>query len=82
MMRVRPQPVSLGWHPPGSARRANTMAFLRAFFLILLLAAGSFFVCFLVTGQSSYKDYGLRLLRWTLIAAFVFFGVLVLDRVG
>ncbi len=56
------------------------MAFLRALFLLLLLTAGGFFVSFLATGQQRYKHYGLRVLRWTLAAAFVFFGVLILEQ--
>ena len=56
------------------------MAFLRALFLLLLLTAGGFFVCFLATGQQHCKQHGLRVLRWTLVAAFFFFGVLILER--
>jgi hypothetical protein len=56
------------------------MAFLRALFLLLLLISGGFFVHFLVTGQERYKHYGLRVLRWTVVAAFVFFAVLILER--
>lgn len=56
------------------------MAFLRALFLVLLLIAGACFVHFLATGQERYKHYGLRVMRWTVAAAFVFFGVLILER--
>ncbi len=58
------------------------MVFLRALFLLLLLAAAGCFTCFLVTGQQRYKQYGLRVLRWTLVAAFVFFGVLILENLA
>ncbi len=57
------------------------MVFLRALFLFLLLAAAACIICFLVTGQQRYKQYGLRVLRWTLAAASVFFGVLILERI-
>ena len=33
-------------------------------------------------GQPRYKRYGLLVLKWTLIAAFGFFAVLILERVG
>jgi hypothetical protein len=56
------------------------MVFLRALFLLLLLTAGGLFVYFLATGQQRYKHYGLRVLRWTLVVAFFFFSVLILDR--
>ncbi len=58
------------------------MVFLRALFLILLLTSGGFFIGFLVTGQQRYKQHGLRLLRWTLVAAFIFFGVLALENLA
>lgn len=56
------------------------MVFLRALFLLLLLIAGGCFVYFLATGQERYKHYGLRVMRWTVVAAFVFFAVLILER--
>lgn len=56
------------------------MAFLRALFLLLLLISGGCFVYFLATGQQRYKHYGLRVMRWTVVAAFVFFAVLILER--
>lgn len=58
------------------------MVFLRTLFLLLLLASGGLFVGFLVTGQPRYKELGLRVLRWTVAAALVFFGVLVLENLA
>jgi hypothetical protein len=49
---------------------------------LLLLAAGACFVFFVGTGQPRFKRWGLKILRWTLIAAFGFFGVLILERVA
>jgi len=56
------------------------MGIFRALFLLLLLAAAGCFVCFLVTGQVRYKQYGLRVLQLTLGAAFFFFAVLAVER--
>lgn len=56
------------------------MVFLRALFLVLLLTATGCFVCFLVTGQQRYKQYGVRVLRWTMVAAAIFFGVLIVEN--
>jgi len=50
--------------------------------LMLLLAAGVCFVFWVGTGQTRYKHWGLKILKWTLIAAFGFFAVLVLERVA
>ncbi len=58
------------------------MAFLRALFLLLLLTAGCCFVCFLVTGQPRFKQLGLRVLRWTVVAALGFFAILILERLA
>ncbi len=48
---------------------------------LLLLAAGVSFAFYAATGQAHYKRWGLVILKWTLIAAFGFFGVLILERV-
>jgi hypothetical protein len=50
--------------------------------LLLLLASAVLFGLFATTGQARYKRWGLITLMWTLIAAFGFFGVLIVDRLG
>jgi hypothetical protein len=45
------------------------------------LSAGSF-ACFAVTGQARFKHFGLVVLKWTLVGAFVFFGVLIVERIA
>ena len=50
--------------------------------LLFLLAAIVSFMFYAGTGQARFKRYGLVILKWTLIAAFGFFGVLILERVG
>ncbi len=49
---------------------------------MLLLGAAACFVFWVGTGQDRYKRWGLKILKWTLIAAFGFFAVLVLERVA
>ena len=56
------------------------MVFFRALFLILLLGVIFCFVRFIYTGDVRYKQYGLRTLKCILIAAFGFFGVLILQK--
>jgi hypothetical protein len=53
----------------------------RLLVLLLLLAAGVSFALFALTGQPRYKRFGLVVLKWTLIAALVFFAALFLERV-
>jgi len=58
------------------------MLFFRWLVLLLLLAAVVSFSFFVATGQPRFKSYGLRILKWTLLAAFVFFAVLILERIA
>ena len=58
------------------------MLFLRWLLLFLLLGAAVSFLLFAVTGQERYKRYGLITLKWTLIAGFGFFVVLIVERLA
>ncbi len=57
------------------------MLVFRWLILLFLLAAIGCFVVFAVTGQQRFKRYGLIILKWTLLAAFGFFAVLIVERV-
>ena len=48
--------------------------------LLLLLGVALSFVLFVITGKPKYKTHGVRVLKWTLVAAFIFFGVLIIER--
>lgn len=48
---------------------------------LLLLAAGASFLFYVTTGQPGYKRWGLVILKWTILAAFGFFAVLILERI-
>ena len=56
------------------------MLLFRFAIFFLLLAAGVSFAFYIGTGQQRYRSWGLKILKWTLIAALGFFGVLVLER--
>jgi hypothetical protein len=58
------------------------MLLARWIILFLLLSAGVSFVFYIGTGQPHYKRFGWKVLKWTLIAAFAFFAVLIAERVG
>mgnify|MGYP000325961903 FL=1 len=49
--------------------------------MLLLIAAGVSFAFYVGTGQARFKRAGLVVLKWTVIAALGFFGVLILERV-
>jgi hypothetical protein len=50
--------------------------------LLLLLAAAVCFAFYAGTGQVRYRRWGCIVFKWTLIAAFAFFGVLILERLA
>jgi hypothetical protein len=50
--------------------------------LLLLLTAAVSFALFVGTGRTGYKAFGLRTLKWTLLAAACFFAVLILERLA
>ncbi|OIQ74644.1 hypothetical protein GALL_436990 [mine drainage metagenome] len=50
--------------------------------LMLLLGAIACFVFFIGTGQQRYKRLGLQIVKWTLLAGFGFFAVLILERIA
>jgi hypothetical protein len=58
------------------------MPFVRALFLLLLLGSGGLFLIYAVTGHVRYKNFGLIVLKWTLLAGFVFFAVLIAQRLA
>lgn len=48
--------------------------------LLLLVGVAISFVMFAITGKQKYKTHGVRVLKWTLVVAFVFFAVLIVER--
>ena len=58
------------------------MLLFRWLILLLLLAAAVCFATYAGTGQVRFRRYGLLTLKWTLIAAFGFFAVLILERIA
>ena len=58
------------------------MLLFRWLMLLLLLAAAVCFAFYAGTGQVRYRRWGWMVFKWTLIAGFVFFGVLILERLA
>ncbi len=50
--------------------------------LLLLLGVAVSFAFYIDTGQVRYKTWSLRILKWTLLSAFVFFAVLAVQRLA
>lgn len=57
------------------------MPFFRALVFLLLVASLLCFAMYVGTGQLRWRTIGLRILKWTLIAAMGFFAVLILERI-
>ena len=58
------------------------MLLFRWLVLLFLFAAIVSFMLYAGTGQARFKRFGLIVLKWTLIAAFGFFAVLILERLA
>ena len=56
------------------------MLLLRWLILLFLLAAVVAFMFYAGTGQLKYRRFGWIVLKWTLLAAFGFFAVLIAER--
>jgi hypothetical protein len=50
--------------------------------LLLLLGVAVSFAFYIGTGQVRYKTWSLKILKWTLLSAFVFFAVLAVQRLA
>ena len=58
------------------------MLIFRWLILLLLIGAMVSFMFYAGTGQERFKKFGLIILKWTLLAGFGFFGVLILERIA
>ncbi|TMH12628.1 MAG: hypothetical protein E6H58_20580 [Betaproteobacteria bacterium] len=56
------------------------MVIFRALVLLLLIAGVVCFAIYVGTGQQRYRALGIRIVKWTLIAALGFFAVLLIER--
>lgn len=56
------------------------MLFFRFTMVLLLLAVVACLVFYVATGEVRYRTWGLKIMKWAVLAALGFFGVLVLER--
>lgn len=57
------------------------MAVFRGLILLCLLVSAFSFGCYAVTSEPRFRRFGWIVLKWTLLAAFGFFAVLIVERV-
>jgi hypothetical protein len=58
------------------------MMIFRLVFGLLLFASLMCFAMYIGTRQTAWRRRGVVVLKWTLLAAFGFFGVLILERLA
>jgi hypothetical protein len=58
------------------------MMIFRLVFGLLLLAGLLSFALYIGTGQAVWRQRGLVIIKWTVLAAFGFFAVLILERLA
>ncbi len=58
------------------------MVVVRFLVLLLLASCAVLFLLYAMTGQARYKQWGFVVLRWTLLAGFGFFAVLIYQRLS
>ena len=58
------------------------MLFLRTVVLLMLGIGVACFAVYAVTGSEQYKRVGIRVVKWTIIAALLFFAVLIAERIA
>jgi hypothetical protein len=50
--------------------------------LLLLVAGALSLAMYVVTGEARWRNLGIRIIKWTVIAGLGFFAVLVLERMA
>ena len=58
------------------------MPVFRALVFLLLVAGLLCFAMYIGTGQPKRRVLGIRIVKWTVVAALAFFAVLMLDRLA
>ena len=57
------------------------MLLFRILLLLMLVGAGVCFAFFIATNNLRFRLWGMQLLKYALLTALVFFGVLILSRI-
>ena len=56
------------------------MGVFRALLFLMLLAGAGCFAAYAVTADAKYRAWGLRVVKWAIVAGVVFFAVLIVMR--
>ena len=77
--RVELHVVLPNWLQPG---KDWAVLIFRTLMFLLLGSSVLSFAFYIGTGQQRFRQGGLRILKWTVVAALVFFGGLILSRIA
>lgn len=58
------------------------MLIFRTLMFLLLGGSALCFAFYIATGRQHFRRWGLLTLKWTVVAALAFFGVLILQRIA
>jgi hypothetical protein len=58
------------------------MLIIRTVVLLLMVAGVLCFAMYIGTGQLRWRAYGIRIVKWTVLAGLAFFAVLLLERLA
>ena len=58
------------------------MGVFRALLIVTLIAGAACFAAYALSGRMRYRIYGVRLVGGSLVAGFVFFAVLIVQRLA
>ena len=58
------------------------MLIFRTLMFLLLGGSALCFAFYIATGRVQFRRWGLMTLKWTVVAALAFFGVLILQRIA
>jgi hypothetical protein len=58
------------------------MLIIRTVVLLLMVAGVLCFAMYIGTGQLRWRGYGIRIVKWTVLAGLAFFAVLLLERLA
>jgi hypothetical protein len=78
-MRRRASP---SWHRPGEANPPPHLLVLRLIFGLLLAAGLISFAIFVATGNPVWRQRGIVIVKWTVIAGLAAAAVIVLERLA
>ena len=68
------------WHLHGEENERRPMLIFRWIVLLLMVGGLLCFAMYIGTGNQRWRDLGVRIVKWAVVAGLGFFAVLILER--